>query len=366
MSDERFHDLFGGEPSVRGSAAGRVNLIGEHTDYNGGFVLPTAIPQRTSVWLAPRGDRAVRIASAEIDQGAVRAYTLGSERREGNWTDYVQGVTRFLAEEGHRFGGFDAFIASTVPIGSGLSSSAALEVSILNALIAAFGLALDPPTIARIGRRAENEHVGARTGVMDQMAACLADAGTALFLDTRDLSYERVPLPPGAELVVINSGVSHDHSQGDYNARWAECEAACQLLGVAELRDIAIEDLAHVEALPEPLNRRARHVVTENDRVPRAVAAMKANDLAALGSLFDASHASMRDDYVVSVPAVDLLVDIARADADVFGARLTGGGFGGSIVALVRRGAAKAVAERVTRAYASRSGLTPTILVPPR
>jgi len=371
-----FAALFGRRPTVDVGAAGRVNLIGEHTDYNGGFVLPTAIPQRTRVRLAPRDDATVRLASTNLG-ATIETYILGQEtpvrKRTAPgvehpapaWIDYVQGVTRFAAEAGHRLGGFDALISSTVPIGSGLSSSAALEVGVMRALDEAFRLGLDPIQMAQIGRRAENDFVGAQTGIMDQMAASLADLGTALFLDTRSLAWERVPLPAGAELIVIDSGVAHDHSAGDYNTRRAECERAAGMLGVEQLRDVSPGELSRVDALPEPLNRRARHVVTEDARVLEAVEVMRRGDLDRLGELFRASHASMRDDYAVSVHAVDRLVDLAGQEPDVYGARLTGGGFGGSIVALARAGRAGAAAERLARRYAESTGNTPTVLVPP-
>jgi galactokinase len=384
-----FQTLFGRPPTVTADAPGRVNLIGEHTDYNGGFVLPTAIPQRTRVELAPRPDRTVRAWSSAAE---LRQYAVGTEAPGQGWLDYVQGVTRLLAADGHTLGGFDVRVTSTVPVGSGLSSSAALTVSLMRGLRSLFGLGLDDVQIARLGQRVENEFVGARVGIMDPMAASLADAGTALFLDARSLHFERVPLPAGADLIVLASGVSHrlaapsplplspegrgrpisplpsgERGRGEgggYNTRRAECERACELLGVGQLRDLGAADLGRIDALPKPLNRRARHVVTENDRVLAAVAALRAGDLARLGELFYASHASMRDDYEVSIPEIDLIVDLARADATVFGARLTGGGFGGSVVMLARAGAGAAAAERIARAYAARSGQTPRVLVP--
>jgi galactokinase len=358
-----FATLFGRPPAVTADAPGRVNLIGEHTDYNGGFVLPTAIPQRTRVELAPRDDEIVRAASAAKD-GEALTFTLGAEQPGRGWLDYVQGVTRLLRAGGHALRGFDARIDSTVPVGSGLSSSAALSVSLMRALRMAFGLALDDVQIARLGQRAENEFVGAQVGIMDPMAASLADEGTALFLDARSLHFERVPLPPGADLVVLNSGVAHDHAAGDYNTRRAECERACALLGVKLLREVGTADLPRIEALPEPLGRRARHVVTENERVLAAVDAMRRGDLPRLGELFYQSHASMRDDYEVSVPEIDLIVDLARAGGEAYGARLTGGGFGGSVVMLAHAGRGRAVAERVARDYAARSGRSPRVLVP--
>ncbi len=371
-----FQSLFGRSPTVITQAPGRVNLIGEHTDYNGGFVLPTAIPQVTQVELAPRDDQTVRVwssamvahqrpkRSTHIQISIIHSYKLGRETRKDDWIDFIQGVTRLLREEQFPLRGFNARIESNVPLGSGLSSSASLTVAMMRALRRAFDLKLDDVSIARLGQRVENEFVGARVGIMDPMAASLADQGTALFLDCRSLEFQRVPLPAGVDLVVLNSGISHQHAAGDYNTRRAECEKACDLLGVQQLRDLSVADVERVEALPEPLCRRAQHVITENERVGQAVAAMKAGDLIKLGELFYASHASMRDDYEVSIPEIDLIVELARLDPDVYGARLTGGGFGGSVVMLARAGAGRTVAERIATAYAKCSGQQPKILVP--
>ena len=348
---------------TRAAAPGRVNLIGEHTDYNGGFVLPTVIPQRTRVELSPRADRTVQARSTATQDAGT--YTLGRERQRGDWLDYIQGLTWALVHAGHELpGGFELSVASEVPLGAGLSSSAALEVAVLRAIRAEYALDIDDVALARLGQRAENDFVGARSGIMDQMAASLAEPGSALFLDTRTLDFRKVLLPTQAELVVIDSGVSHAIAGGDYNARRAECEQAAQLLGVPQLRDVTNADLERIAALPDPLNRRARHVVTEDARVLEAVAAMEANYIVELGRLFNASHASMRDDFEVSVREVDLLVEFAQGDSDVYGARLTGGGFGGSVVILARRGHAREVGRRVAAAYAVRSGSTPTLLVP--
>jgi len=363
MSD--FRALFGAVPTVTAEAPGRVNLIGEHTDYNGGFVLPTAIPQRTRVELLPRNGSLVRVWSdVAPDAAKIESYAVGAEARRHNWLDYVQGVTALLIQARHAVRGFDARITSDVPLGSGLSSSASLTVSLMRALRIAFELALDDLTIARLGQSVENEFVGARVGIMDPMAASLADEHTALFLDARNLAYERVALPKGVELVVIHSGAVHRHSVGDYNTRRSECEEACRLLGVRQLRDVGTEDLGRTASLPAPLNRRARHVVTENARVLAAVEAMRTGDLDTLGRLFYASHDSMRDDYEVSIPEIDLLVELARPEKDVFGARLTGGGFGGSVVMLARTGLGRAAAERIAGSYRKRSNYQPKILVP--
>jgi galactokinase len=347
----------------RANAPGRVNLIGEHTDYNGGFVLPTAIPQHTSVELTPQPGTHVQARSANAQPDGT--YQLGQERQRGDWLDYVQGVSWALGQAGFALpSGFVVQISSDVPLGGGLSSSASLEVALLRAIRAAFGLDLDDVALAKLGQLAENEFVGARCGIMDQMAASLADSGTALFLDTRTLEYRRLPLPASADLVVIHSGVSHGIAGGEYNTRRAECEAAARQLGVAQLRDLGPGDLERIERLPEPLGRRARHVVTEDERVLAAVRALEACDVARLGALFVESHRSQARDFDVSTPEVDLLVELAVADAQVYGARLTGGGFGGAVVVLAHAGHGRAVGARVMREYAERCGRTPSLLVP--
>jgi len=359
-----FVKRFGREPTHGATARGRVNLIGEHTDYNGGFVLPAQIPLATRVQLAPRPDREVHICSAALPADGVRHYTVGVERRGRGWLDYVQGVTATLGAAGFALGGFDATITSDLPVGAGLASSAALVIALLRALRADFGLALDDVQLAIAGQRAESEFVGARVGIMDQLVASIGVEGTACFIDTRGPLYRNVPLPPDAALAVIDSGLRHQHASGDYNARRSECEQAAALLGVAQLRDLNTADLPRLLALPEPLRRRARHVISENARVLEAVAAIEAGDLARLGALFDASHASQRDDYDVSLPAIDRLVTLARAQPGVYGARLTGGGWGGAVLVLARAGAARPAAERAVARLAGEGGPAATVLLP--
>jgi galactokinase len=360
-----FETLFGVVPVSAAEAFGRVNLIGEHTDYNEGFVLPTAIPQATTAAIAPRTDRVVRAWSSELRQNdRLDEYLLGWEEQGRGWLDYVQGLTRTLVAAGHSLHGFDLALRSNVPVGSGLSSSAALEIAVLRALRHVFALECDDVVLARLGQRAENEFVGAPVGIMDQMACSLARPGVALFIDTRSLAYQHAQLPGGTELVVINSGVAHNHAAGDYRTRRAECERAAAALGVAALRDVGVEALDRIMALEDPINRRARHVVTENQRVLDAIEAMRVEDAAALGRLFSASHASQRDDFGVSVPEIDLLVELAESDPAVFGARLTGGGFGGSIVALVKEADAGRVAAAVAAEFKRRTSRQATVLVP--
>jgi galactokinase len=343
------------------SAPGRVNLIGEHTDYNGGFVLPMAIPQRTHVELRKTPGARVGAESAGMDAAA--EFVLGDEARRGVWWDYVQGVTWVLGREGLRVGGCALRIRSDVPVGGGLSSSAALCVALLRVLREAFSLPIDDVRVALLAQKVETDFVGAPVGVMDQMASSLADDRTALFLDARTLEHQRVPLPAGLAVLVIDSSIRHSHATGDYRVRRSECEEAARLLGVRFLRDVPSQDLQRVARLPEPLGRRARHVVTEDARVLAAVDALRAGDAVRLGQLFDESHASMRDDFEVSLPEIDRLVEIARGAPGVLGARLTGGGFGGSIVALAPFGKATEAGAFTVR-EAQRVGLRPSLLVP--
>jgi galactokinase len=344
------------------SAPGRVNLIGEHTDYHEGFVMPCAIPQRTHVDLRERADRRVIAISAEQPDTTVE-FTVGEERRRGDWGDYVQGITDALHRAGTALQGFSLSVQSTVPVGSGLSSSAALEVALLRALRDLFALALTDVDIALLAQRAEVDFVGAPVGIMDQMASSVAGEHDALFLDTRSLVYERVPLPAAMGLVVIDSGVAHRHAGGGYVTRRRESEEAAQALGVRVLRDAGASYLQDLNRLPDTLARRARHVITENIRVLEAREALRSGDLPRFGALLNASHASLRDDYEVSVADVDLLVRLAQSDERVFGARMTGGGFGGAIVAAVRAGSGAAVAAGVVRQYAARGDRLATVLI---
>jgi galactokinase len=350
-----FADLFGRPPLVTADAPGRVNLIGEHTDYNGGFVLPLAIPQRTRVELAPRTDDIVRAWTANLPR-ETEEYRIGQETKGRGWLDYIQGITEAVRLAGHKLGGFDLRIESDVPLGGGLSSSAALEVALLRALREAFGLRIDDVELALLGQKAENDFVGAPVGVMDQMASSLADERRALFLDTRSLRYERVPLPAGVEIAVIDSGISHNNAGGAYRTRREQCEKAAELLGFPQLRDLEVQDLWRLASLPEPLDRRARHVITENARVRGAVSAMQEGDLERLGKLLNTAHDSLRDDFEVSLPEIDLLVDLARREDAVYGARLTGGGFGGAVIVLARAGQARAIAEKVVAEYREKTG----------
>lgn len=348
---------------VTDEAPGRVNLLGEHTDYHEGFVLPTVIPQRTRVRVTPHTDNRVCVSSREFPRER-REYFLGGETRTGTWVDYVQGVTHVLRPIATRLSGFDIHIESAVPIGAGLSSSAALEVALLRALRQLYGLKLDDVDLARVAQRAETEFVGAPVGIMDHMVCSLGQEREALFLDTRSLDYERIALPLTAELVVIDSGISHDHAHGAYAIRRDESFAAAAMLGVSWLRDIAYDQLDRVNALPHPLAARARHIVTENQRVHDTVDSLRCGDVVRAGRLFNASHDSMRDDYETSTPEIDRLVELGKSHPHVYGARLTGGGFGGAAVMLVAAGMGNTVADHVLRGYRAGGPLQGRIVLP--
>jgi len=337
-----FEAVFGHAPDGLWSAPGRVNLIGEHTDYNEGFVLPFAIDRRTLVALGVRDDRRVRVASTFADELAeIDLDALTPESLDG-WSAYPLGVAWALGEHGADLSavpGVDLFIASDVPVGAGLSSSAAIESAVAMALNDSWRLGLDRPTLARVGQRAENVAVGAPTGIMDQSASLLGAADHAVFLDCRSLVSELVPLglaEAGLAILVIDTGVKHAHATGGYGERRAACERGAAALGASSLRDLTVDDLPRARQLLDDVTfRRVRHVITENQRVLDTVEVLRESGATAIGGLLDASHRSMRDDFEISVPELDLAVETAVA-AGALGARMTGGGFGGSAIALVR------------------------------
>jgi galactokinase len=346
-----------------GEAPGRVNLIGEHTDYHQGFVLPTVIPQRTHVTITARPDARVRVRSTTVGSNW-EEYRLGEERRGRGWLDYVAGVTAMLARDDVAVGGLDVEISSRIPIGAGVSSSAALTVSILRALRALLKLHLDDVALALLARRVETDFVGVPVGVMDQMAASLGVDGQALFIDTRTLDTRSLTVPRSIDLLVIHSGLTHAHASGDYRTRREESFRAAALLGLNYLRDADRSWLPRIAGLPLVLAKRARHIVTENERVLEAVTALEDGDATRLGALFTASHASMRDDYEVSLPEIDTLVRIGMEHSDIYGARLTGGGFGGSVVMLARAGCSRDAGRAVLASYGQATGREGRIIAP--
>ena len=362
-----FEQHFASPARFESSSAGRVNLIGEHTDYNDGLVLPTPISQRCTMLLTPRDTQQVRVVSQQKNQ--LLEYSLGAEQAGLDWLDYIQSVTQVLSHDGYGLTGFDALVSSDVPLGSGLSSSAALLVTTLKALRQAFDLRLTDLEVAKLAQRAENGLVGARVGLLDQMACSLGRAGEALFIDFRSFEMRSVLLPQNLELVILHSGISHslagNHNPSrNYKTRRAECEQACERLNVGSLRDLLPHDLEQVAHLPKPYSSRAKHVITENARVLKAVTALEHGDLETLGALFYASHASMRDDYDVSEPQIDLIVELAQSTPNIYGARLTGGGFGGSVVMLSEIGKGHEAGQSIALEYQKRTGLTPHLLSP--
>ena len=371
-----FRELTGSEPLGVWSSPGRVNLIGEHTDYNDGFVFPFAIEHRTEVALGLRDDARIRVVSTfdpvPVEVALADLDALFPARRDEivEWARYPLGVAWALlrdrvlrkdADGGTGVSGVDLAFASDVPVGAGLSSSAAIEGATASALDEVWALGNDRVSLAQAGRLAENEAVGAPTGIMDQMASMLGRADAGIFLDCRSLDAEVVELgfaSAGLELLVMDTGVKHAHSTGGYGERRASCEKGAALMGVPALRDLSVDDLARAEELMDDVTfRRVRHVVTEDQRVLDAVATLRSEGPRAIGPLLDASHASMRDDFEISVPELDLAVDTARA-AGAVGARMTGGGFGGAAIALVDQDLVAAVALAVERAFAD-AGFAP-------
>lgn len=325
-------------------APGRVNLLGEHTDYNDGFVLPVAIAQRTRVTMRRNGSSTFALHATELDE-TVR-FGFDAPPTE-HFATYVYGCLALARTQGADIPGLDIEVRSDVPMGVGLSSSAALEVATLRCLRQLLDLPLDDVLVAQLAQRAEIEYAGVRCGIMDQMASSLAATDRALLIDTRSLERRDVPLPAGSAVLVLDSGVARTLAGSGYNQRRSECEAAARALGVTSLRDV--ESLAQIEALSDPLlRRRARHVFTENARVLQAA---DCKDAVEFGQLMNASHASLRDDYEVSTPELDLLVRWLQAEDAVFGARLTGAGFGGACVALCRDDSLRQVAESVLENY---------------
>ncbi|MFC7623745.1 galactokinase [Microlunatus sp. GCM10028923] len=346
-----FRTGYSAEPAGVWAAPGRVNLIGEHTDYNDGYVMPFALKQHVTIAARPRHDDTWSVTSINTGDTAVFE---ADDLRPGmkGWQAYLAGVVWALREAGHRVTGTDLTLGSDVPLGSGLSSSAALECAMLTALADLNDLEIEPLQRAILARKAENEFVGAPTGLMDQAASTLCVADHALFFDCRDHAVRQVPLAdPSLEILVLNTNTPHAHVDGEYAERRASCEQAAQQLGVPALRDVTDLDDALSRLDDDLLRRRVRHVVTEDARVLEAVAVLEQGRLADLGPILDAGHVSMRDDFEITVPTVDLAVETARK-AGALGARMTGGGFGGCIIALVPAGASDAVAEQVGAAFA--------------
>ncbi|TCM46680.1 galactokinase [Kribbella sp. VKM Ac-2568] len=361
-----FAEVFGTAPDGVWRAPGRVNLIGEHTDYNDGLVLPIALPNRIQVTASARTDGVIGVASS--GQPAVIEFALAdvSPGSVKDWAAYPAGAAWVLREAGYDIGGANLLVDSDLPSGAGLSSSAALLCATAVALLGLRDLEVDPAEVARLAQRAENQYVGAPVGLMDQMASMCCTAGHALYFDIRAMATDQIPFDPEAEglsLLVVDVKAPHRHVDGEYAARRKSCEQAAAELGVPALRSVAFEDLddALARLSDDVVRRRVRHVVTEIRRVEEAVALMRAGRLREVGPLFTASHASLRDDFEITVPELDVAVDTALA-AGALGARMTGGGFGGCIIALVETSATASTLTAITEAFAAHSFTPPASL----
>jgi galactokinase len=365
---EHFRERFGASPQIF-RAPGRVNLIGEHTDYNDGFVMPAAIDSYTWVAGAPRTKPSLRVYSEHFDETVELPLAELSGAPREHWSDYIRGVAAVLSGLGKPVGGADLLISSDVPLGAGLSSSAALEVAVASALAAMSGVEVPALQLVKACQKAEHEYAGTRCGIMDQFIATFAQAGHALMLDCRSLEYRLLPVANDVRIVICNSMVKHALASGEYNRRRAECEAGVEMLRgylphVRALRDVSMADLEqHASDVSDVVLRRCRHVITENQRVLSAVEALQGGDLRHFGKLMYESHHSLRDDYQVSCDELDFLTELASECDGVYGARMTGGGFGGCTVNLVRADTVERLREHLIAGYQEKTGKTPEVYV---
>ena len=364
-----FATHFGQAPSMVVRAPGRVNLIGEHTDYNDGFVLPAAIDRATYIAAAPRSDRRVRVFAADLNESDEFAIDHIEPSGIRPWSNYIRGMVRSLLAAGHVINGADMVVSSSVPRGAGLSSSAALEVATGYVFQLFYDLNILGEELALMAQATENHFVGVNCGIMDQFIVTLGQAHHALLIDCRDLSYQAVSVPENAAIVICDSHIERSLAASAYNQRRAECEQAVEILsaslpGIKALRDVTSQQLQqYSQALPSIVLQRARHVISENERVLSGVAALRAGNVAEFGRLMNASHASMRDDYNVSIPEMDALVASAQRVSGCYGSRLTGAGFGGCTVSLVENGAVEHFRHEVAAAYLAATGRSASIYV---
>ncbi len=359
---ELFVKHFGVQPSLIVRAPGRVNLIGEHTDYNDGFVLPMAIDRGMCIAVRPRTDCVVRIRSLDFETETV--FSLDDLKKEQGWAEYLKGIAYILQAEGCELSGWEGVMMGDVPRGSGLSSSAAVEMATARVFASISNLKWDAAYMARIGQRAENEWVGVNCGIMDQMASAACKEGHALFLDCRSLKIQHVPLPERVAIVVMDTSTRRGLVDSAYNERRSQCEEAARFFGVKALRDVSLDEFEKRKSgLREVVMRRARHIITDDQRVLDAVQAMQANDVVRLGNILNAGHISLRDDFEITNDALNQIVEAAQEQSSCYGARMTGGGFGGCAIALVDAGKVNAFVDSVEKAYRKKSGLDPQIYV---
>jgi galactokinase len=360
---QEFRDYFGGEPDEVVCAPGRVNLIGEHTDYNGGFVFPMAINRAMYMAIRYRGDNDVHVLSADFHQPA-RFKVDDFRYIKPHWVEYIKGVANGLKSRGLPLKGWDGVMLGNVPRGSGLSSSAALELAAAKAFSEVSNFPWDPVEMAVVGQEAENKWVGVNCGIMDQMISACGKAGHAYLLDCRSLEGRHVPLPAGVKVVILDTGTRRGLVDSAYNQRRQQCEAAAAFFGVELLRDVSAEQFfAKADALPELTRKRARHVITEDQRTLEAAEVMAAGDAVRLGQLMDESHVSLRDDFEVSNEALNEMVELSRAQPGCYGARMTGAGFGGCAVALVADESVEAFVENVMAQYQRETQAEPAVYV---
>lgn len=360
-----FGTAFGYEPTLTVQAPGRVNLIGEHTDYNDGFVLPCAIDYQTVICAAPRADRQIRVVAADygsvIDQFSLDGDIAKSADKQ--WANYVRGVVKHLLKR-DTFGGADLAIGGNVPQGAGLSSSASLEVAVGQAMKSLYNLPLSATELALNGQEAENQFVGCNCGIMDQLISAQGKDGHALLIDCRSLETQPVAMPAGVAVLIVNSNVRRGLVESEYNTRRIQCEMAARYFGVKALRDVSLAQLDAATDLDPMVKQRARHVITENDRTEAAAIALSKGDLATMAVLMEQSHASMRDDFAITHPAIDHLVELIKtAVGPAGGVRMTGGGFGGCVVALLPEALVETAKAAIDAGYQVKTGLPATIYV---
>lgn len=365
---KKFKEHFNGQPRVF-CAPGRVNLIGEHTDYNDGFVFPMALEDYTTAAVSPRDDRALKIWSENMAE-MITVDLDKNESRRGHWSDYIAGIARMLELDSFRLPGANIYLESNVPVGAGLSSSAALEISSALALLSTVNGEMSNAELAKVGQRAENQFVGMNCGIMDQFISVHGEKDHALFLDCRTLDYQQVPLPSAQIRVVIcNTMVKHELGSSEYNKRRAECEQGVRIMsadfpGIKALRDVSLQQFQKVKnKLPDIVRKRCRHVISEDERTLESIDALNKNDLHRFGKLMNASHDSLRDDYQVSCKELDIMVEEARALPGVLGARMTGGGFGGCTVNLVQVGQIDNFCAEIEKRYQRATEIKPKIYV---
>jgi galactokinase len=362
---QSFNSYFNAKPEFIVRAPGRVNLIGEHTDYNDGFVLPMAIDRDIRLALRPRTDSIIRIFSLDLQTESV--FELNFLTQGKGWIEYAKGVAYELQQAGFSLCGFDAVMTGNVPRGAGLSSSAAVELAVARAFAVVSNIQWNATEMAKFAQKAENEWVGVNCGIMDQMASAASREGHALFLDCRSLEIQHIPLPKNVSIIILDTSTRRGLVGSAYNERRSQCEEAARWFGVKALRDVSVQQLVNVqgkhEGLGEEAFRRARHIVTENERVLLALGAMKNNNAHALGDLFNQSHESLRDDFEVTNDALNIMVECARQQKGCYGARMTGAGFGGCAVALVDEGNVEEFENAIARAYRQRSGLDANVYI---